>query len=329
MTARSVIMHVRCRPDAGAETYHRLLKVLGAVSPVVRPLPPGAALVQAGGALRLHRTDAGAVAERVRVRALLYAGADVRIGVVDTWATAATASAHTGESGVLWLPDEHAVRQFLAPLGVEEPHGVGRRSAQELRRYGLHAIGAPAAQPESVVCRLLGRQGGVQLRGARGIDPRAVVARRLPEISSVSHGFDRDMLDPVLLRAALLDLVVSLAERLRARDQVAGGLSLSVRHAGGGTVEKTRRLPAASHHTDELRTVLWQIWDALAFQRARIRALTLTAEDLASADSGPGTQLSLDPAREARHRVEPVLDRINAKFGRAGVRSAGAYRRAG
>ncbi|GAA3897502.1 hypothetical protein GCM10022244_04740 [Streptomyces gulbargensis] len=325
MTARSVIMHVRCRPGTGAETCHRLLKVLGDISPVVQPLPPGAALVQAGGVLRLHRTDPGALAQRVRVRALLDAGAGVRIGVADTWATAATTWARTGGSGVLRLPDEHAVRQFLAPLGIEELHGVGRKTAQELRRYGLHTIGAPAAQQESLVYRLILRQGRVLLQRARGIDPRAVVAYRPPETSSVSHGFDRDIVDPVLLRAALLDLVVSLAERLRARDQVAGGLSLSVRLAGGGTVEKTRRLPAASHHTDELRTVLWQIWDALAFRRARTRALTLTAEDLTPA----GAELSVDPAREARHRVEPVPDRVQAKFGRAGVRPAGAYREAG
>ncbi|MFF5428111.1 MULTISPECIES: hypothetical protein [Streptomyces] len=329
MTGRSVIMHVRCRPDTDADTYRRLLDLLGEVSPLVQPLPPGAALVQAGGALRLHRTDPGALAQRVRVRALLHTGTDVRIGVADTWATAATASAHTGPDGVLWLPDEPAVRAFLAPLGIEELHGVGTKTAQELRRYGLHTIGALAAQPESVVCRLIGRQGRVLLQRAHGIDPRAVVARRLPETSSVSHRFERDMLDPVLLRAALLDLVVTLAERLRAREQVAGALSLSVRLAGGGSVDKTRRLPAPSHHTDDLRTALWRIWDALAFQRARIRGLTLTAEDLTSDGTGPGTQLSLDPAREARHRVEPVLDAINAKYGRAAVRPAGAYREAG
>ncbi|MEU7028990.1 DUF6233 domain-containing protein [Streptomyces sp. NPDC046275] len=98
-----------------------------------------------------------------------------------------------------------------------------------------------------------------------------MVPRRLPETATVAHAFERDMLDPVLLRAALLDLATTLAERLRARGQIAGGLTLAVRLAGGGGVEKTRRLPTPSAHTDDLRTVLWQIWDAMAYQRARIR----------------------------------------------------------
>ncbi|MET9373967.1 hypothetical protein ABZX98_07430 [Streptomyces sp. NPDC002992] len=324
----SVIMHVRCRPDVEPETYRTLLALLEDISPLVQPLPPAAALVQIGGTLRVHRADPGAIAQRTRVRALLQ-GIDTHIGVASTWATAATASARTGPSGVLCLPDKRAEQQFLAPLDISALYGVGEKTAETLRRYGLHTIGALADQPEDVVSRLVGKQGRVLRERARGIDRRPVTPSRLPAAASVSHVFERDMLDPVLLRAALLDLVATLAERLRAREQFARGLTLAVRLADGGRVEKTRRLPAASAHTDDLRTVLWQIWDAMAYQRARIRRLVLTAEDLAPAVEGPGTQLSLDPAREARHQVEPVLDRINAKYGQTLVRPAGAYRKAG
>lgn len=41
------------------------------------------------------------------------------------------------------------------------------------------------------------------------------------------HSFDRDMLDPVLLRAALLGFVGTLTERIRGRDQSARALTLS------------------------------------------------------------------------------------------------------
>ncbi|MFB8042618.1 hypothetical protein ACFC8F_15165 [Streptomyces hydrogenans] len=51
----------------------------------------------------------------------------------------------------------------------------------------------------------------------------------------------------------------------------------------------------------------------MALQRARVRRIVLTAEDLDAAEEGPGTQLSLDPERETRLRIEPVLDRLNAR----------------
>ncbi|MFJ6354831.1 hypothetical protein ACIQKB_35910 [Streptomyces sp. NPDC092046] len=327
MTA-PVIMHVRCGPDITPETYRRLLGLLGDLTPLVQPIPPAAALVEIGGVLRLHRTTPADLAQRARVRALLHGIGPVRIGVADTWATAATASAHTGPSGVRWLPDHRATTAFLDGLDIEALYGVGATTAQTLRRYGIYTIGALAAQSEDVVCRLVGKHGRTLRDRARNHDPRRVAPRRLPEAASLSHSFDRDMLDPVLLRAALLDLVVELAERIRGREQTARALTLSVRLAGGSRTERTRRLPARSAHTDDLRTTLWQIWDGFAFERARIRGLTLTADDLTPAATGPGTQLSMDPAREARHQVESVLDQINQKFGRTLVRPAGAYRTA-
>ncbi|MFE4661938.1 hypothetical protein ACFRFJ_35280 [Streptomyces hydrogenans] len=64
----------------------------------------------------------------------------------------------------------------------------------------------------------------------------------------------------------------------------------------------------------------------MALQRARVRRIVLTAEDLDAAEEGPGTQLSLDPEREARLRIEPVLDRLNARWGHPVVRPTAAYR---
>ncbi|MFJ9574856.1 hypothetical protein ACIRQF_00520 [Streptomyces sp. NPDC101191] len=335
MTPPNAIMHVRCRPDTGPETYRVLLDVLGEVSPVVPPVAPGGALVRAGAMPRPHRADPGPLASQDRVGVLLH-GSQVRIGVAATVATAvsgATASTRTGPPGVLWLPDERAVCDFPAPFDIGDLYSVGTTTAATLRAYGLRAycltaIGALAATDESVVYRLVGRQGRVLRRRARGGDRRPVVARGMPVAATVSHVFDRDMLDPAALRAALLDLVASLAERVRGRDQVTRAVTLAVRVADGSRVERTRRLLAPSAHTDDLRTALWRIWDGIAHQRPRIRALTLTAGELAPADAGPGAQLSRDPAPGARHPVDPVAYAVNAQSGRApwrdGRRPAGS-----
>ncbi|OKJ48629.1 hypothetical protein AMK27_38330 [Streptomyces sp. CB02009] len=329
MTGASVIWHVRCRPDTSPKDYRHVLDLLTDFTPQVQPLPPLAALAQVRGSLRLFGVDAGELAARFRVRALVQAGVDTHIGVADTWATAATASARVGRSGVLHLPDHRAVEHFLSPLPIQALHGIGPAQAGQLQRYGLHTIGALAAMDETVVCRILGGKAGRTLRArARGIDPRAVAVRKMPESASESFGFDRDVYDPVLVRAALLDLAVILGDRIRARGQTARGLTLAVRLAGGGTAERTKRLPQPSAHTEDLRTGTLRLLDAMAFQRARIRCLTLTAEDLRPAEEGPGTQLSLDHAREARLRLEPVIDKLNARFGHRVAGPAAAYRKA-
>ncbi|WP_329625846.1 hypothetical protein OG357_38070 (plasmid) [Streptomyces sp. NBC_01255] len=323
------VWHVRCRPDTSPHGHRHVLDLLTGFTPLVQPLPPTAALAQVKGSLKLFGVDAGALAQQFRVRALLQVGVDTHIGVADTWATAATASARVGRSGVLHLPDHRAVEAFLGPLPIQALHGIGPAQAQQLHAYGLHSIAALASMDETVACRILGGKAGRTLRDrARGIDPRAVAVERMPESTSTSFSFDRDMYDPVIVRAALLDLTVTLAGRIRGRGQIARGLTLAVRMAGGATAQRTRRLPQPSAHTEDLRTTVLRLLDAMAFQRARIRRLTLIAEDLRPADEGPGTQLSLDHAREMRLRLEPVIDRINQRYGRRLTGPAGAYRQA-
>ncbi|MFD9247694.1 hypothetical protein ACFV0D_38385 [Streptomyces sp. NPDC059556] len=104
--------------------------------------------------------------------------------------------------------------------------------------------------------------------------------------------------------------------------------TLAVRFAVGSTTERARALPEPSAHTDELRATVFRNLDSMALQRARIRRLLVTVEDLHPASEGPSTQLSLDPARENRLSLEPVLDRINTCHGRRLAGPAGAYRKA-
>ncbi|MFG2899872.1 hypothetical protein ACGFZH_22680 [Streptomyces zaomyceticus] len=69
--------------------------------------------------------DAGELAARFRVRALAQTVNDTDTGVPETWATAATASARVGRSGVLHLPDHREVEHFLCPLPIRAVHGIG------------------------------------------------------------------------------------------------------------------------------------------------------------------------------------------------------------
>lgn len=124
----------------------------------------------------------------------------------------------------------------------------------------------------------------------------------MPDSTTAHTAFPADTLDPVVVRAALLDLVETLGRRLRGRGQIARALTLTVRLANGSTVTRTRALDRPSGHTEDLRTTALQLLERYGFQRARLRRLRLTCEDLRPAEDGPGTQLSLAaPVRNA-HR---------------------------
>ncbi|MET7728904.1 DNA polymerase Y family protein [Streptomyces mirabilis] len=316
------VVHVRCPDRLPGDVYRQVLEQLAELSPVVQALPPTAALVELKGALRYHGVDARRLGEVLRVRTISRLGVDVRVGIGPTVTVAATASGQiTGPGGVLAI-DPGQVTDWLGPLPVEALHGIGPRQAQALRDYGVHCVDLLAAVPPATVQRLLGGRAGRQAADrARGIDPRPVTPRAMPASASVSCTFARHTLDGAAVRAALLDLVVTLALQLRRRGQVARGLTLTLRFAGGATWEKTRRLPEASAHDDDLRTLAYRLIDAAGLQRGRLTGITLKGEDLVAAGQ-VAEQISFDGAREARLVAEEVSDRIRAKFGPSAIRPA-------
>lgn len=323
------VLHVRCRPGTAEGDYRALLGLIHDISPTVQVLPPSAALVDVAGALRYWDATPYDLAQRIRVRALAHLGVDVRIGAGPNWTIAAMAS--KGHLPITVVPDTpEQVRGFLDPLPVGMLHGIGPVQAGQLTGFGLTTVGTLAAVPESTVQRILGGRAGRLLRDrARGIDPRPVTPTGLPGSTSERRTFDSDVLDPDVIRTALLETAVVLGDRLRKRGQITGTLTLEVAFTGGSTLARTRQLPEPTAHTDDLRTGLYRMYDALHLQRARIRGITATADRLAPAGTAGG-QISLDRARENRLRAEPVMDKVNAKFGPGAVRPATlAWRRAG
>lgn len=311
----SVVMHVRCPIGLPERLYREVLELLADLSPVVQAVPPGAALVSLRGALRYHGVGARRLGEVARVRALAHLGVDLRIGIAPTIATAATASGQADEAiGVVFV-EADKVQEWLGPLPIEALYGIGKQQASVLHAYGVHCVGVLAAVPVATVQRLLGgRAGRLAAERARGIDPRPVTPKALPASVSVRHTFDRHMLDGFPVRAALLDLVVRLGALLRQRDQVTQALSLRLEFAGGAAWSRTRRLAEASAHEDDLRVTAYRLMDAAALERARLVALVLRGEDLLDAQR-VAEQVSLDGSREARLKVEEVVDRARARFG--------------
>ncbi len=311
----STVMHVRCPDRVREDVYRQVLEQLAELSPIVQALPPSAALVELKGALRYHGVHSRRLGEVLRVRTISRLGVDVRVGIGPSVSIAATASAQVPAPGGVLVVEPAEVAGWLGPLPVETLHGIGPRQAEVLRAYGIDRVGLLAAVPTATVQRLLGgRAGRLAADRARGIDPRPVTPRSLPASAAVRCAFPRHTLDGAEVRAALLGLVVQLGQLLRHRDQAARALHLTLRFAGGGTWETTRRLPEPSGHDEDLRTLAYRMMDAAGLQRGRLTGLTLTGQDLA--DAGQVTlQISLDREREARLTAEAVSDRIRAKFG--------------
>lgn len=303
------VLYVHLHTDP--ETYPRLLDLLRGITPVVEALPPDAALLDVRGAVRYFGRGPEQLADLVRVRALALYGVRCTVGVAPNrlLATMAAQSGPPGEVRAV-AADPAAVAAFLRPKPVAALYGVGPATVRTLTRHGLYTVGDVADTRLLTLQRLFGAAEGRRLYAyALGADPRPVIPGAPARSMSEERGFPLDTVDAAEVTRSLLDMTVQLGSRLRASEQVAHALALTVRYADRSSTTRSRTLPQPTAATRALTRCAYRIHEGLGLQRARVRAVSLRAEGLTPAESTPA-QLSLDPADERARRLEAAMDRF-------------------
>lgn len=316
-------IHFHDLPDE--QIYHRLLALLTEYTPLVQALPPDTALADVSGSLRYFGTDAAELAERIRARTGGLYGLRSTIGVASNPLLARMVAADGPPSAVRTLPNNlEAVTAFLTKKPAAALHGVGPATARTLSSYGLDSVGRIANAQLGTLQRILGITAGRHLHdAARGLDPTSVIPSAPPRSMSVEHPFAQDELNRDRQRAALLALTDRLGLQMRADSQVTRTLTLTVRYADRSTTTRTRKLREPTAHTRSLTALAYELHDRLALQRARVRALSLRAEDLIAAELA-SRQLAFGPTDEKTHLIEAAADRARDRFGPRAVHPAGA-----
>lgn len=316
MSAMAVLyVQARGEPGEPGESWEMIRRVLGDITPVVQALPPDAALADVGGSVRYFGLGPVEIARLVRLRTVALYGLDCSVGVAANPLLARMAGQQAPPGAVRHVPDTpRDVKGFLGPKPVIALYGVGPKTARTLCAYGLDSVGKVAATSEAVLQRILGAKAGRLVHErSHGIDRTRVVPHAPPKSAGAEWRFDRHEVDESVRRGALLELAVGIGRRLRQDDQVAGALTLTVRYADRSTTTRTRALPEPTAHTPVLAGTAQALHDALGLQRARVTGLSLRAEELRDAQSS-SRQLTFDRRTESARRLEPVLDRIAARW---------------
>ena len=153
----------------------------------------------------------GAFAAALQEELAAEVGVPASIGVAANMATAKIASDHDKPEGLVVVPPGEAAA-FLAPLPIEDLHGIGPVSARELRERSVATVGDLAVVDPTVITRLFGTRGTELQQRARGIDPRVVEPTGAPK--SLSRERSMQPTDDVAsVTAAVGELAAAVADR--------------------------------------------------------------------------------------------------------------------
>lgn len=301
---------VPCDFPAYREASRAVFGVLDHYAPVIEPLALDEAYLDLTGQEALMGPPS-AVAQRLRDEVKRGCGLDISIGVASCKLVAKVASDLRKPRGLVVVPaGEEAT--FLATLPLQKLPGCGPATVTRLARVGVRTIGELAALPDPLLGELFGRYGRQLGAHARGIDPSPVLPPGEPKSISREVTFDRDLRDPVRLRAMALGLLQDVSQSLRAHRLAARTVVLKIRYQPFDTQSRQATLATASDRDDDLSRALTELLDT---QVDRSRAVRLIGAGVSNLEAG-ATQLSLLETRpSSRARLDAQLDTLRARFG--------------
>ena len=303
------------RMSAYLDASKAVFEVFERVAPVVEGLSIDEAFLDVRGLERILGTPTE-IAVRLRREVRELVGLPITVGLARTKFLAKVASAVAKPDGLLVVPPDGEL-EFLHPLPVERVWGVGRVTAEKLRRRGITTVGQIAALAEDSLASMLGKASGRHLHAlANNRDPRAVEPRRRRRSIGSQRALRRGPHSRDEVATALIAIVDRVARRLRAARRVCRTVVLRLRFADYTRVTRSYTMAEATAHT---RAILCTAMELLRASMPLIerRGLTLIGVALANLlDRGP-VQLVL-PINRA-HELDATIDAVRERFGSAAI----------
>ncbi len=318
--ARALCPHlisVAPRMEAYTEASRAVFAIFDDTTPLVEPISVDEAFLDVAGMRRLAGPP-DLIAQHLRERVAAEVGLAISVGVARTKFLAKVASGVCKPDGLL-VVDPTREMEFLHPLPVQRLWGVGAKTAEKLRGYGITTVGEVATLEPGRLSNLVGKAAGGHLHAlAHNRDPRPVVSGKRRSSIGSQQALGPKRRSFADHEATLLGLVDRVARRLRAGERV--GRTVTLRFRFGDFVRDTRSHTLAEA-TASTSTFFDAAHDLLVARKAEIagRGLTLLGFTISNLSSATAVQLALTFDKRDRPELDRTLDSVRDRFGSSSI----------
>ena len=261
-------------------------------------------------------------ADRIRDEVRRAFGVTVSVGVSFTKSFAKLGSdMRKPDATTVILPSD--MRRTVWPLPASELLGVGRSTADRLRRCGILTIGMIANADPRFLRAQLGKNGEALWRSANGLDD-ALVCPDDPARQSIGHGttLPHDIHTTAEAWPVLCELAERTAFALQDENREAYGIQVYVRFADLRFRQFQHRLDVGMRTARRIADYALMMVSQADVMRHGVRALGIRMFALADADAP--RQLSLfhraaDAAETREAAVDGALRGIRERFGQTAI----------
>ncbi|MGI5853234.1 MAG: DNA polymerase IV [Bacillota bacterium] len=299
----------------------KIVSILCEFSPKVEPYSIDESFIDLTGCLAAEEHGVAGLAAKIkeRIRAETRLSCSIGAGPNKLLAKIAT-EMHKPDGFMFIRPEDIASKVW--PLGVEKLHGIGRKTAANLKQAGIQTIGDLARIPPHVLKRMFGANGYLIWQSANGIDHSPVDPAAVLSSKSCGHEltFPEDTADQELVLRYALFLCDAVARRMRQAGYRGRTVTLKLRSADFKTFTRSR---TRSSFTDSAEEIFSDIAAMLSanWPGEPIRLIGVSVSGFLSVRRLE-KQLGLFPGNMKHDKLVQTVDMLKDKYGDNVVRRA-------
>ena len=245
-------------------------------------------------------------------------GITVSIGVSFNKIFAKLGSDLAGTDEVVTITKEN-YKDVVWPLDVGAIMGVGRKTAEKLRNYGISTVGDLAVRDIKDLHFLLGVVGDDLWRYANGYDDSRVMKDGyMRDVKSIGHGVTcrEDLINDEEVWLGFFKLCQDISRRLRKEKLAARGVQIAVRDSFLMTKQFQCETVYPTQSATEIAKTAFKLFKDNYRWRNNVRALSVRAINLCDEDAPVQLDLSGEYKQHDRQKsIDDATFMLREKFG--------------
>jgi DNA polymerase-4 len=187
------------------------------------------------------------------------------------------------------------ITNFMEQLPVEKFHGVGKVTAEKMKKMGLHTGADLKRLSENEIKQYFGKPGAFYYRIVRGIDEREVQPHRETKSAGAEDTFPVDLTEIGDMNRELERIGALVTTRLKRHNLKGRTITLKIKYSDFKQITRNQSLPFATNDLELIVKTAQQLLAAVDHEDKAIRLLGISLSNFGEVITihGNSTQLSL------------------------------------
>ena len=196
-------------------------------------------------------------------------------------------------NGIKVIQPEEA-EAFLEALSIEKFHGIGKVTAEKMRRMGIYRGADLKNFSEIELATRFGKAGRHYFRIVRALDEREVNPNRIRKSIGAERTFFEDLIAIPDMKEKLTKLATLVHNYMKKKDNYGRTVTLKIKSAEFKIITRSKTFGHEIKEEAELKQIAHKLLENNQHELDKVRLLGLTVSNLSKEEQGEGIQLEFD-----------------------------------